>query len=1364
MSSKKARRELLRVLVLAALLSTPYMGAAAVEYPLTGDTIEGTHNLQGQYSLFDFTSDQNVTATGNVTVTSKWSEDEGEGNGNGIIFNGGFKGDSETGNLDLNMAGYSLSIDADPDILYIDQDNVSMNIHDAGTIEATASTGAIMGAFGNSGNSISLQAKNDIKLTQTDSVLWGYSITVDGDNQLNLNAGHDIVLQSNESDSISMMSIGEEAKAAMETGNDITFDKSDISVSDGGALQMDAGNDITFNKAYIDVLRGDAALRMHAVNDIMLNNADIDIEDNATLQMKAGNDIKVNGEGVAGMDLDGGGILHMEAGQITFDNAEVKAIEEATLEMNSRKDITFDNGNIDIQSGAKIKLDAGNDIKLDNTTVNVQDKAALEVNSGKNITFDKTNVSVQEGANLTIDNVNNIVFNKTNDESDSPSLYVDDNGEVTLHAKKDILFNRDQDGTFIGFGSSGTAEVTAEDGNIIFHENQVSNSPAIKVIFGGNLQMKAQTIKGNMQRLVEAAGNAEPEFSLKAQNIEWVAQGKEVEPVGLFDDASMVIVTDGNFVFDADSTLKLSSEIRPTLVHASNSNVTLSAGDLIYLHNAGSDYRYWSQANLWADSGNIDLTTDGTISVANKGSVAALAEYGGVIDFNGNTIMPEAGIGVRSEGGGKINFNKNTVMSNVGIGAWAQTDFPYEGEETSEMDFNGLQTIDQAENRPVANFYNDNIVMRQADIDDWEETDDESGYEEDYKSKITFNGPLTILQAKNGAVARLDSDIVFNDALKIKAEDNAFYTKWAGRIQSLTEGVDKVIIGNMRAHNGQIDVLFDTPDSSFTGFTELREIKKHYFYGEEDSEGDEGTCPLNPAPGGCDDEADEEIVDEGTCPIDPEPGDCGGEDYGGCEEPVVDEVSHINITLRNGAFWDVTGDSTLTKLENDSLVNMTDGTRSGTSITAKTLSGTGTMVMDLDWTSNGGAKEKTEHSDYIVATESATGTQSIVSDPATMHLDAMGRDDRLYFATLTNSDAVFTSPITQQNVTKGSLYDYTIGITSETTAVTDTTDAAETMADRAADTTTDWFFGTIGYTESPAVETGRINSNIVYDLATDVDTLNKRMGDVRQMNTDPDGWWARTTYTHQDRDSYSGHSNRFELGKDFVTSRDDGSVVHQGAVFTYLRSSDSFADGNGKYNRYSGALYHTWLGNSGRYVDVVGRIGKVMGNSHTFLINGTQSDSSFGTWYQQASVETGKTYDLDDGWYFEPQAQLQYTHMNSKSYTSSDGIHHDLDSVNSFIGRLGFRLGQRINDKTSWYVKGDILHEFSGDGGIQLTSANGLERIDYNRDGKDTWYDLGAGLTAELSPASSVWFEFERKFSGTYSNNWELNGGISWKF
>ena len=1228
MSSKKARRELLRALVLAALLSTPYMGAGAEDipeepYPIKGNTISREHNLQGKESLFDFNSDdvdvvdQKVTATDDVSVVSKWKEN---GTNTKYIFYADIFHSIST--LDLDMKDHSLSVDSDPAIFYVQGWDTQLNIHDADTIEATSHYGNIVYNSGN-GNALSLQAANDIRLTQAEQKDSGASITVGSGSKLTLDAGHDIVLQNY--GIYNTVGVGNGAEAQMKAGHDITLDKgSGIHMWSEGSLQMDAGNDITFNEAGIDMW------------------------------------------------------------------------SESTLDMDAVKDITFDKAQAAVQNGATVQIDAGHDI----------------------------------------------VFHKTNAESDSSSLYVDADAVATLHAKNDILFNRDQDGTFIElnysdqWGKRGPAAATiTADGNIIFHEEQAGNSSAIYVNNGPTLQIEAQAIKGNTQRLAEATWNAD--LSLKAKGIEWVAKEPDGESTGLEDDTNMVYSASGSKInFDADNAVTLSTAIAPTLIFADyGGDVRMHAGKSIYLHNAGNDagytdyytddgddyyneyyynYDYKYQSTLWTNSGIIGLTTDGVISVDNKGSIAALSEYDGVINFNGNTIIPEAGIGAKSENRGHINFNGDTVISNVDIGAWAET------------------------NREDA---------------------------EEEKSTITFNGDLLIDQAKTGAVAQYDSDIIFNKGLKIQAEDNAFYAESAGRIQTLTEGVDKIIIGNMRAYNGQIDALFDTADSSFTGFTELREIKKVYSYdGDEEDNPDNGTCPLEPGPGDCDDVEypDEEIVDEGTCPIDPEPGDCGGEDYGGCEEPVVDEGSHINITLRNGAFWDVTGDSTLTKLENDSFVNMTDGTRSGTSITAKNLSGTGTIRMDLDWTSNGGAKEKTEHSDYIVATESATGTQAIVSDPATMHLDAMGRDDRLYFATLTNSDAVFTSPITQQNVTKGSLYDYTIGITSETTT---TTDAADMMADRAAaDTTTDWFFGTIGYTESPVVETGRINSNIIYDLTTDVDTLNKRMGDVRNMDTDPDGWWARTTYTHQDRDSYSGHSNRFELGKDFVTTRDDGSTVHQGAVFTYLRSSDSFDNGNGKYKRYSGALYHTWLGNNGRYVDVVGRMGKVMGNSHTFLINDTQSDSSFGTWYQQASVETGKTYDLDDGWYFEPQAQLQYTHMNSKSYTSSDGIHHDLDSVNSFIGRLGFRLGQRINDKTSWYVKGDILHEFSGDGGIMLTSANGLESIDYNRDGKDTWYDLGAGLTAELSPASSLWFEFERKFSGTYSNDWEFNGGISWKF
>ena len=978
-----------------------------------------------------------------------------------------------------------------------------------------------------------------------------------------------------------------------------------------------------------------------------------------------------------------------------------------------------------VGSGNEINLQANKDILLtqvkddfDSPSMSVKGDNTLSLKAGNDIVLHndvKSNIlTVSNKADLQIEAGHDVVFNRVSAEPYIPNLYVERNANATVNAGNDIIFNRVKNATPIGLRTNATVNLKAK-GNIIFHEEQASNPVAINMESDADFQMEAQTISGNMQRMTMVAGGSN--FNLKADDLQWGAPvGQSVEAVAPKNDpmlTSMISAGRSSTVkLDLGNSAKLANEITGTLLYTNFGSLTMNAGDSIYLHNTGykSDDKFQSLIRL--QGGTIDLTAGEGILLDNKGAIAVLSEYYGEVNFNGKTAINGAGIGAFAPGGGIINFNGNTVMSQVGNGASAS--------ESGTINFNG------------------NTVMSQVDIGALTETDSDPWAEE--LTKINFEDDVVIDQAETGVSASYNSDIVFNKGLSIDAKDNAFYTESAGRIQALATGEDKVIKGNMQALNGQIDVLLDTEKSSFTGATELQKIEKVYSWDDEEYEDDDIIY---------DDEEDWDDEDD-------------GDDW---EMPYVEETPTINLTLKNGAVWNVTGDSTLTNLENDSFVNLSNTDRTGTSLTAQTLSGTGTMVMDLDWNSNGGAKEKTDNSDYLNVTESATGTQALVTDKASMHLDAMGVDDRLYFATLTNSDAVFTSPITQRNVQKGHLYDYIIGINSETTATTDTSDTAETVADRAAvDTTTDWFFGTIGYTESPIVETGRINSQIMYDLVTDVDTLNKRMGDVRHMNTDPDGWWARTTYTHQDRDSYSGHSNRFELGKDFVMTRSDGSTVHQGTVFTYLRSTDSFADGNGKYNRYSGALYHTWLGNDGRYVDFVGRIGKVMGNSHTFLVNGDQSDSSFGTWYQQASVETGRNYDLKDGWYFEPQAQLQYTHMNSKSYTSSDGINHDLDSVNSFIGRLGFRLGQNINEKTSWYVKGDILHEFSGDGGIMLTSSNGLERINYSRDGKDTWYDLGAGLTTELSPASSLWFEFERKFSGTYSNDWEFNGGIAWKF
>ena len=584
---------------------------------------------------------------------------------------------------------------------------------------------------------------------------------------------------------------------------------------------------------------------------------------------------------------------------------------------------------------------------------------------------------------------------------------------------------------------------------------------------------------------------------------------------------------------------------------------------------------------------------------------------------------------------------------------------------------------------------------------------------------ILFNGPLTlrststgltadggnitldgeaVMDTADGAVATNGGTILFNGPLTLHSTDTALRAADGGVIDAAAADTNKYITGNVVAAGGIVSLDLNTAGSYLTGTTSVSD----------------GTVSLDSS------------LDRAAA---------------------ADSTGTLDLTLGNGTVWNVTDDSSLTNLTNNDTVNMADSSRTGQQVTAKTLSGTGTLAMDLDWLSNQGTKGVTANSDYLTVTDSATGTQKLVSDPTVMNLDKMGVNDRLYVAELNNSDATLTSSIQQRNVNKGHLYDYIIGLTHETTG-----------------DTTDWYFGSVDKVESNVVPAANVQNRTLFDMATNMDTLNKRLGEARYADGEDAGMWARWTYRHLGRDSYNGHSNRFELGWDTVKQGADDSSLRQGLSFSYLRSQTSFDTGNGKYKGYTGSFYQTWLGQKGHYLDVVGRIGRLNGEGTTRLINGDESKSSFGTWYQQASVEWGRKKDLRDSWYVEPQGQLQYTHINGRDYRTNDGVGMDFDSVHSLIGRLGFRFGKDIDAQKSWYIKADILHEFAGNRTFDLTSLDGLERIHYDKTNHDTWYDVGAGLTAELSHDRSLWFEFERTFNGSYGRDWELNAGMTWRF
>ena len=1076
--------------------------------------------------------------------------------------------------------------------------------------------------------------------------------------------------------------------------------------------------------------------------------------------------------------------------------------------------------------GQKISLDAKENIEFmnnkthnDTSLVYVRNTdSAFSLSAGQDIVIDNkspgTIIELRETGTVTIDAKNDVVFNQELDTLNL--LYSNDHTQLNLSsADKNIRFNNKENGIVV-YGTN-KAEVNLVAGNDITYNNQRENARPVYVL---ESESKA-SIEARNDIILKDAQSVKM-FDLKGtSSVNAVADNdifvntKAGQVVSLIDtDASSTAdITAGH-----DMTLDIG--VAAPVVHAKGT-VNLKAGNDMRLSTAGTDSLALQIANLYADGREANITaeaTAGTLTISNKGAVGAYADNSGSITLGGKVVMNTADGAVVTDGGKIILTGPSLNLKSSTVGLTADNgSITLDGTADVEaidgaiaqnggtLLVKGPLTMRSTEIGLIADDDNSNITVDGGAVLDGADgalaedggtilfkgpltitgtatglTADEGsitidgaavlnaadGAIAEYGGTILFNGPLAIhstatglmaddsiitvggeasLNGADGAVAQNGGTILFNGPLTIHSMATGL-TADGSNITVAGEAVLDAADGMVAENEGTI--LFNGPLTIRSSGTALHAVDggvieataadaETYIEGNIVADGGTILLELNKAGSYL----------TGTTTVSDGAGLARAAYRNRAADGTDESTGTLDLTLQNGTVWNVTGDSSLTSLTNNGTVNMKDSSRTGQQLTVNTLSGEGTLAMDLDWLSNQGTKGATANSDYVTVTDSATGTQTVVADSSAMNLDKMTVNDRLYIASLHNSDAVLTSSIQGRIANKGHLYDPVIGLTHETT-----------------DDMTDWYFTAVDRAESNVVPAADVQNRALFDMATHMDTLNKRLGEARYAAGENSGMWARWTYRNLGRDSYDGHSNRFELGYDTPVNGDDGSLLRQGLSFSYLKSQTSFDTGNGKYKGYTGSLYRTWFGQNGHYLDVVGRIGKINGEGSARLFDGDESKSSFGTWYQQASVEWGRKKVLNDAWYIEPQSQLQYTHINGHDFRTNDGVGQDFDSVHSFIGRLGFRLGRDIDANKAWYFKADILHEFAGNRTFNLTSVDGLERLRFDKTDHDTWYDIGAGITAEFSNDRSLWLEFERNFNGSYDNEWELNAGMTWRF
>lgn len=474
--------------------------------------------------------------------------------------------------------------------------------------------------------------------------------------------------------------------------------------------------------------------------------------------------------------------------------------------------------------------------------------------------------------------------------------------------------------------------------------------------------------------------------------------------------------------------------------------------------------------------------------------------------------------------------------------------------------------------------------------------------------------------------------------------------------------------------------------------------------------------------------------------------------------PIQSEPTHISAITLNGGVVNLQDDDIKAKYAD--YIGDLSKYKEHHKVTIGELKGSGGIFkVDLDWNVNQGVNygdnssySKTG-SDYIYIEEVVeAGSEQIVDfDASKAHLENMEiNKDKLYFANVENGT---TSFITASSVysNAGNVFDYTYGTGSKGT---------------------DWYISVSGKSaeSNPNFSAAKGAMYAGYALGTELDTLNKRMGEARYLEEN-DGVWVR--YRHSKTgwdDTYETNGDMFQLGFDNEVTEKDGKH-YRGVAIDYTDADTNIMgiSGEGEHERYAVSLYDTWLGEKGHYRDLVLRGGRINSDydvSGAFSSGYEDIGGDYHQWFGSISAEWGRKNDMGTGWYFEPQVQAQLSRIGGASYVSDSGVDVDQDGATSLIGRAGFRIGREYvkdNGKhDNFYIKADLLHEFAGDKSFSLDGNDG--RYDKEYDGQETWCDVGIGADISLGKDSYFWADVERTFGADFDNTWQINGGFRWEF
>ena len=259
----------------------------------------------------------------------------------------------------------------------------------------------------------------------------------------------------------------------------------------------------------------------------------------------------------------------------------------------------------------------------------------------------------------------------------------------------------------------------------------------------------------------------------------------------------------------------------------------------------------------------------------------------------------------------------------------------------------------------------------------------------------------------------------------------------------------------------------------------------------------------------------------------------------------------------------------------------------------------------------------------------------------------------------------------------------------------------------------------------------------------------------------PTGIWARIgggryNYSNDGINTATDYTS-IQGGYDTKTSR-NWTV---GGQVSYLRGSEDYVfNGSGKVKSFAVGAYGLKDLGKDQYVHVESQVGRI---SNEFTARNEIGQAKSGDVKSNAysiGVRYGKNIKSANGFYVEPQAQLNYTHFGGRDFTAGN-VSVNQAGVNSTSGKLGLEVGKQFGNG-NLYTRFAAGHAFTGNVKTTYASGNAVKLTE--QDLKGTWTELAFGGRYGFNTNNSVYADITTGLSGDYQADWGVNAGFTHKF